>query len=253
MLDLKNKKIFIFDVDGTIADSYCSVNKKDAEIICNLLVSGKIVVFATSRSRESVQEKVLNDLSCGSKYFSFVYILPAAGAAMYKWNNKEWEEVYRESMDANDIVKITEVYKRALHTIDPDIIKKVRPNIVNKKGVMLSCSALPVSATKEERRLWDPNHKKRIQIIKEIVREFPYISANIGGSATIDITKIGINKAYGLNRFFEILKLNKKDALFVGDGIFPGGNDYCVLETGIETMKVESPEDTATKLQMFLN
>jgi hydroxymethylpyrimidine pyrophosphatase-like HAD family hydrolase len=48
----------------------------------------------------------------------------------------------------------------------------------------------------------------------------------------------------GLTRLLDKLGLQKTDVLFVGDGLFPGGNDYSVYEAGIRTMAVEGPEET---------
>ena len=35
-----------------------------------------------------------------------------------------------------------------------------------------------------------------------------------------------------------------KDMLFIGDAIFPGGNDYAVVKTGVDYKKVKDPEET---------
>jgi hypothetical protein len=41
--------------------------------------------------------------------------------------------------------------------------------------------------------------------------------------------------------------------LFVGDRIFPGGNDYEALKTGIEYAKVDGPEDTKRLIRYLLS
>lgn len=249
MTNFAEKEIFIFDVDGTVADSYRPVQPKNAEIICNLLKSGKIIVFATGRARESLEEKVLALLPCGSLYMSQIYMLPAGGAAMYSWEGGMWQEAYTNRIDAKYEHKIIELYKKTVEHVDPNI-KGEGCFIENKDYLMLSCAAVGYGSTKAERLAWDPNHEKRMQIIGKINEEFPHLDVSIGGSATIDITKKGVNKADGLNRLFDILKLDKKDALFIGDGVFPGGNDYCILETGIDILKVESPKDMVEKFKV---
>jgi hypothetical protein len=41
--------------------------------------------------------------------------------------------------------------------------------------------------------------------------------------------------------------------LFLGDAIFPGGNDYSVYEVGIETVNVKGPEETYSVLQSWFS
>ncbi len=252
MPDCKDKETFIFDVDGTIADSYGPVYPQNAEIICKLLSLDKTVIFATDRSKELIEEKVLALLPCGKEYFTQIHLQPAGGAAMYSWKEARWKEIYADRIDSKYEHQIINSYTSALAEADPSL-KDSKPFVLNKDQLMLSISALPPNTTKEKRLSWDPEHKKRNKIVKMMQEVLPNLKIHIGGSATINIAMSHVSKAYGVNKLFGILELDKNKALFVGDGIFPGGNDYCLLKTGIETLKVESPEDTVNKLQMFLN
>jgi hypothetical protein len=75
----------------------------------------------------------------------------------------------------------------------------------------------------------------------------------INGSSSIDILPKGFNKAVGLTRLLEKLGLGKKDMLFVGDALFPGGNDYSVLEAGIKTIAVGGPEEAASIIEKWVS
>ncbi len=46
--------------------------------------------------------------------------------------------------------------------------------------------------------------------------------------------------------------LEESDIVFVGDALFPGGNDYSVKEAGIETIAVKGPEETALIIKQWL-
>ena len=41
--------------------------------------------------------------------------------------------------------------------------------------------------------------------------------------------------------------------IFVGDGLFPGGNDYSVYEAGFETIAVKGPEETAVIIKQWIS
>ncbi len=248
----KNKEIFIFDVDDTLAESFGPIYPVSAKIICSLLCSGKTVIFATCRSKELIEDRVLAELPCGSKYFNQIYLQPTGGAAMYKWQNNTWVEEYAERMSDSENNKIIRIYKKALKAIDPQLTNN--PYALDKDGTMLSIAALQPGSPREERATWDPNQEKRKKIIDLILAEVDVdgLDVNVGGASSINIARSGVDKAYGINKLFKILKLDKSKALFVGDGIYPGGNDYCILQTGIDTVRADSPEDFAEKFKFLI-
>jgi phosphomannomutase len=57
-------------------------------------------------------------------------------------------------------------------------------------------------------------------------------------------TKPGIDKAYGIKKLREILNIKKKEMIFIGDAIFPGGNDYPAKEAGVASICIKDPNET---------
>ena len=74
----------------------------------------------------------------------------------------------------------------------------------------------------------------------------------LGGATSIDITKPGIDKAYGIHKIVEILGIEKDEMLFVGDALFPGGNDYPVKECGVDSIMTRDPDETKRIIETFL-
>ena len=66
----------------------------------------------------------------------------------------------------------------------------------------------------------------------------------MGGATSIDITREGVDKAYGLKKLREASGIELDTMLFIGDAIFPGGNDYPAKELGLDTVRVRDPEET---------
>jgi predicted GH43/DUF377 family glycosyl hydrolase len=66
----------------------------------------------------------------------------------------------------------------------------------------------------------------------------------IGGTTSIDITKKGIDKEFGIRKLCDYLNVTPLDALFIGDSIFEGGNDYPALKSGINTINVKDYNET---------
>ena len=66
----------------------------------------------------------------------------------------------------------------------------------------------------------------------------------MGGATSIDVTKPGIDKAYGIRKLRDILGISLKEMIFIGDALFPGGNDYPAEEAGVVSIPVRGPNET---------
>jgi len=64
------------------------------------------------------------------------------------------------------------------------------------------------------------------------------------GATSVDVTKLGIDKAYGIRKLRDILGITIDEMFFVGDALFPGGNDHPARETGVVSIQVRDPDET---------
>jgi hypothetical protein len=74
----------------------------------------------------------------------------------------------------------------------------------------------------------------------------------MGGATSIDVTKPGIDKAYGIRKLRDILGIPLKDMIFIGDALFVGGNDYPAEEAGVVSIPVRGPDETKLVTQTIL-
>ena len=65
-----------------------------------------------------------------------------------------------------------------------------------------------------------------------------------GGSTSIDVTRKGIDKAYGVGKLLEKLGCGIDNLLFIGDRLDEAGNDYPVYEMGVASVPVHGWPDT---------
>jgi hypothetical protein len=72
------------------------------------------------------------------------------------------------------------------------------------------------------------------------------------GATSIDVTKPGIDKAYGVRKLRDILGISLKEMIFIGDALFPGGNDYPAEEAGVVAIPVRGPEDTKRVIEAII-
>ena len=66
----------------------------------------------------------------------------------------------------------------------------------------------------------------------------------LGGTTSVDVTKPGIDKAYGIRKLRDTLGISLKEMIFIGDALFPGGNDYPAEEAGVVSIPVRGPNET---------
>ena len=80
----------------------------------------------------------------------------------------------------------------------------------------------------------------------------PEFSVQLGGSTSIDVTKPGIDKAYGIGKLRDTLAIAIEEMIFIGDALFPGGNDYPAKEAGVVSIRVRDPDETKRVIEAII-
>jgi phosphomannomutase len=80
----------------------------------------------------------------------------------------------------------------------------------------------------------------------------PEFSVRLGGTTSIDVTKPGVDKAYGIGKLRDILGVAIREMIFVGDALFPGGNDYPVKEAGVVSIQVRDSSETKRVVEAII-
>ena len=82
-----------------------------------------------------------------------------------------------------------------------------------------------------------------ILLIPAVAGDLPDLEVRGGGSTSVDITRHGIDKAYGMGKLVEITGIAPEDMLFIGDRLDEAGNDYPVKAAGYPTLAVSGWEE----------
>ncbi len=104
----------------------------------------------------------------------------------------------------------------------------------------------------EEKLKWDPDLTKRKKIKAILDKSIPEFSVRTGGSTSIDITKPGIDKAYGIRKLRDLLGISLKEMIFIGDALYVGGNDYPAEQAGVVSIPVKDPTETKRVTQAII-
>jgi len=234
------KKLIVYDLDGTLAESKSSLDKEMSALLHDLLGIVKVAIISGG-GWPQFEKQVLSNLPHDERLVN-LSLLPTCGTKFYKYTD-EWKKIYSEDFTADEREKIIAALKKALEEAGFKV-EKVWGEAIEDRGSQITYSALGQQAPLEEKEKWDPDYIKRKKI-KSILDTFiPEFSVRIGGATSIDVTKPGIDKAYGIRKLRDILNISIKEMIFIGDALFPGGNDYPAEEAGVVSIPVKGPSET---------
>jgi phosphomannomutase len=99
---------------------------------------------------------------------------------------------------------------------------------------------------------WDADFAKRTKTKAVLDTLIPDFSGRIGGATSIDIAKSGIDKAYGIRKLHDILKVPVREMIYVGDALFVGGNDCPAEQTGDISIPVRGHNETKRVVEAII-
>jgi len=253
---IKDKKIIAFDLDGTLAVSKRPITEDMAHLV-EELTKQKIVVIISGGTFYQFNTQFLPAFSKDGFLPSFVknlILLPTSGSQRYEYNleKKEWIMTDMEPFPNEVKEKAKKILREMIDSGLYDIPKDSIGEYIEDRITQLSISALGQDAPIEQKKLWDPDQKKRQKMKAVLGKKLPETSIIIGGTTTIDILTKDFTKAVGLMRLLNKLGMKKENMLFVGDAIFPGGNDYSAYQAGIDTIQVGGPEETSVYIKDWI-
>ncbi len=238
------KKLIIFDLDETLAPSKSPVDKEMGGLLVKLLNGGKKVAVISGGFFKQFEKQVLPALVGAGEALHDFFIFPTCGAAFFRFKDGSWQEVYAEKLGAAEKEKISDAFELAFSALNYKHPDKVYGEVIEDRATQITFSAFGQQAPIEIKQAWDPAGEKRFKIIGALAPHLSEFDINIGGTTSIDVTRKGIDKAYGIKKMEEHLGVSKKEMLFVGDKIYPGGNDYPAKLAGVDCVSVKNPEDT---------
>ncbi|MBN2455600.1 MAG: HAD-IIB family hydrolase [Sedimentisphaerales bacterium] len=245
---MSTKKLIIFDLDGTLAESKSPLDTEMSVLLHNLLGIVKVAVISGGNWPQ-FEKQLLCDLPHDERLVN-LSILPTCGTKFFQYKG-DWKKIYSEDFTADEKEKIISSLKKALAEVGFKV-EKTWGQTIEDRGSQITYSALGQQAPLEEKSKWDPDFVKRKKI-KAILDTFiPEFSVRLGGATSIDVTKPGIDKAYGVRKLGDILGISLKEMIFIGDALCPGGNDYPAEEAGVVSIPVRNPDETKRVIETII-
>ncbi len=242
------KKLIVFDLDGTLAESKSALDAEMSTLLHDLLGIVQVAVISGG-DWPQFEKQVLVHLPHDER-LAHLSLLPTCGTKFYRYAG-EWKQIYAENFSAQEKQRIVGALDKAVDAAGLKV-DKVWGEVIEDRGSQITFSALGQQAPLEEKDAWDPEYAKRKKIKAILDTLIPDFSVRMGGATSIDVTKPGIDKAYGVRKLRDILGMSLKEMIFIGDALFPGGNDYPAEEAGVVSIPVKGPDETKRVIEAII-
>lgn len=249
--NINKAKLIVFDLDNTLAVSKTVIDEEMSKLLLKLLEIKKVAVISGG-SFKQLEKELLFHLSLETNLTN-LHIFPTGGTSYYSWirNEGKWALIYQEVLLEKDKIKIIDAISSVLKDINFDK-KDIVGNLIEDKDSSITFSGLGQDADFNEKVKWDPDQKIRLGIKSGLDKILSDFEVKIAGTTSIDITEKGKDKAYGIHKMVEYIKVPISEMIYVGDSLFEGGNDHPVIKTGISVLPVKNPEYTKDIIKNIL-
>ena len=242
------KKLIVFDLDGTLAESKSSLAAEMATLLSSLLGIVKVAIISGGNWPQ-FEKQVLSNLP-HDECLKNLFLIPTDGTKFYQYKSG-WEKLYSEDFTAEEKEKIISSLKKAIG-ISGFKFERLWGEQIEDRGSQITWSALGQQAPLEEKKRWDPDFAKRKKIKAILGPLIPEFSVVLGGTTSIDVTKPGIDKAYGIGKLRDTLGIAIAEMIYIGDALFAGGNDYPARKTGVVCIQVRDPDETKRVIEAII-
>ncbi|MDO4987247.1 MAG: HAD-IIB family hydrolase [Candidatus Saccharibacteria bacterium] len=257
------KKVLAFDIDQTLNVTKTPITDEIADLLIRCLDHFEVAPISGQKFDQFLIQIVnrLRDRGVTNKQLTHLHLFVAQGTQYYKYfptsdmyDENNWQQVYNYPLTPDQVLKITKTLEQAAQELGYWEADKLAEGdqIIENRLSQVTFSALGQMAGTEAKYAWDPDTEKRKKIVarcKELAPEFDY---EIGGTTSINAIVPGMNKVFGMTHLLEELAVQKEEIQYFGDMTQPGGNDYPVVEMGIDTITVHDHHDTAFALRGVL-
>jgi phosphomannomutase len=241
-----------FDLDDTLAPSKSSLDPRMAGLLADLLEVVQVCVISGGQFGQFQSQLIAGLPASATAWFGRLHLLPTCGTQYYRYEDGAWTQRYAENLtdeQKSDALSAVESCAKQLGLWEAPTWGP----ILEDRGSQITFSALGQDAPVDAKKAWDPTGSKKERLRAAVQPLLPELEVRSGGSTSIDITRKGLDKAYGMRKLAELTSIPIARMVFVGDRLDEGGNDYPVKATGVRTHAVTGWQDTADFVTRFLS
>ncbi|QYF73743.1 HAD-IIB family hydrolase [Cryobacterium sp. PAMC25264] len=244
---LQDPRLVAFDLDDTLAPSKSPIDQRMATLLVRLLEVAEVCVISGGQFAQFSMQVIDNLAGVDDSALARLHLMPTCGTQYYRHQSGDWEQVYAENLTDDQKQRALAAVETTARELGYWETETWGP-ILEDRGSQITFSALGQAAPVASKTKWDADGAKKTALREAVQALLPDLEVRSGGSTSVDITRRGIDKAYGMTRLAELTGIPLADMLFIGDRLDENGNDYPVKALGVDCVAVENWEDTASVL-----
>ena len=244
-------RLVAFDLDDTLAPSKGAISPRMGELLIELAERVEVAIISGGQLQQFRSQVVDRLPVADAAVLDRFHLLPTCGTQYYRVTADGVRTVYAHALTDDE-------KQRALAAVEEEARRlglwesETWGDILEDRGSQITFSALGQKAPVEAKMAWDPTGEKKNALRDAVAVRIPELEVRSGGSTSVDITRRGIDKAFGMRRLSEQTGIPLDDMLFVGDRLDEHGNDYPVLAMGVTCHAVTGWEDTISYLEQLI-
>jgi len=253
----ENMRMVAFDLDDTLAPSKSRVDPEIANLLVELATRVHVCIISGGRF-EQFESQVMTTVRAAQERarmpdsMSRFHLMPMCGTQYYKWAENGWSCIYSENLPRSHKEVVIAVVTAGARELGLWERTTWGPRFEDR-GSQVTFSALGQNAPVPAKGAWDPDGAKKERLRAYAASRLPDLEVRSGGSTSIDVTRKGVDKAYGMRRLMDRLGMKPTEIVLVGDRLDLGGNDYPVKATGIPCRTVENWQETAVVIRALIH
>ncbi|MDO4791551.1 MAG: HAD-IIB family hydrolase [Buchananella hordeovulneris] len=244
-------KLVAFDLDDTLAPSKQALPAPMGAALQRLLDVVEVCIISGGQIGQ-FEAQVLSNLELTEDQAKRLHLMPTCGTRYYTWDGAGFGLRYAHDLTAEESQEARRTVEEQARRLG---LWEEKPwgDILEDRGSQITFSALGQEAPLEAKKTWDPTGEKKEKLRAAVAELLPSLEVRSGGSTSVDITKKGVDKAYGMKRLAQETGIDLDSMLFVGDRLDEGGNDYPVKVLGVDCVAVEGWEETVEVVNAFVS
>lgn len=238
-------RLVAFDLDDTLAPSKAPLEEPMVAALLALLDTTPVCIISGGQILQFTNQVVNRLQNATAAQLGRLHLMPTCGTQYYRHVEGAWQQVYAHNLTEDEKARSLAAVESAARRLGLWEGDTWGP-ILEDRGSQITFSALGQHAPVDAKREWDPTGEKKERLREAVAAVLPDLEVRSGGSTSVDITRRGIDKAYGINRLSQLTDIALTDMLFVGDRLDEGGNDYPVKALGVPCVAVSDWQETVT-------
>jgi HAD superfamily hydrolase (TIGR01484 family) len=234
------KKYIFFDLDNTLSRSRSVVTTEMSALLKKLSHEHEVIVVSGANTKQIAYQ--MGDALRG-RFWSMGQngnmCIDKRGVVLWE-NTMNWTQKLDVFAYAKKIIDA-----RAFPY--PDVL-----DLVEDRGCQVSLSIYGHKQPVPVKEAVDPTQEKRQHILKKFPFQSDDVDVKIAGTTCLDFFIKGYNKGSNVAALCKKMKWKKSGCLYIGDALFPNGNDETVIGI-IPTKAVRDPRDTEDVIKMLLS